>query len=224
MEYPELAKAGTRTFSTEIGQEQGIEALVPSWQAHSDKIAVVPRDTDLYGVDALITRQPGLLIGVRTADCVPVLLCDPEHGAVGAVHSGWKGTLLAISHKAVEKMTAEFSSRPEAMVAAIGPCIHQEAFEVGDEVYEQFLAAGYGAFCHRMPWQGREKWHIDLPGICAHLLSQTGIKQISPSPCCTYQAHDRFYSSRWLKADLADHRIYNCIQWPLHRGDPTGRT
>jgi YfiH family protein len=104
-------------------------------QVHSD--CVIPADgrTGRIGVgDALTSRTPGFLIGVRTADCVPVLLADPTTHAVAAVHAGWKGTALAIVRRAVERMAAEYGSDPTHLVAAIGPAIGKCCYEVGPEV------------------------------------------------------------------------------------------
>ena len=88
--------------------------------------------------DAIVTAQPGLFVGVKTADCVPVLLADPEHRAVAAIHAGWKGTAAEIVLAAIERMRTEFGTRPEQVKAAIGPCIQSCCYEVGPEVVRKF--------------------------------------------------------------------------------------
>jgi YfiH family protein len=88
--------------------------------------------------DGLITDTPGLLLAVRTADCLPLLIVDPKKRAVGAFHAGWRGTLKRIAEKGVGEMRRWFGSKPEDLRAAIGPCIHSCCFEVGEEVREQF--------------------------------------------------------------------------------------
>ncbi|MEK7755512.1 MAG: polyphenol oxidase family protein, partial [Acidobacteriota bacterium] len=88
--------------------------------------------------DALVAGQPGVRIGVRTADCLPILLADPERRAVAAVHAGWRGTLLGVAVRAAEAMSRLFGSRPGSLHAAIGPGINACCFEVGPEVAAQF--------------------------------------------------------------------------------------
>ena len=84
--------------------------------------------------DGLITNEPGVVLTVFSADCTPVLLHDPVHRAVGAVHAGWRGTAGGIAAKAVEAMTSAFGTRPEDIQAAIGPCIGPCCFETGEDV------------------------------------------------------------------------------------------
>ncbi len=108
-------------------------------QTHSDKVVVADdRKGCLEQGDALITSEPGNLIGVRTADCVPILIADPEHRTVAVIHAGWRGTTAEIVTKAVAKLTSEFGSRPAAMRAAIGPAIGPCCYEVGPEVSALF--------------------------------------------------------------------------------------
>ncbi len=203
-------------FSTHKTDALDFEVTLPDYQAHSTEVAVVPREAmDTYGRDALVTDMPGLRIGVKTADCVPILLYDPTRKAAAAIHSGWKGTLANICAATVEKMTAEYGTRPADLVALIGPCIHQAAFEVGDELYDKFAAAGYGNFAARMPRFGvREgvKWHLDLPGICREQLRQLGVGAIETREECTYTLHDSFYSARRLGPDFGSQRIITCIR------------
>ena len=97
----------------------------------------------LEGVDGVMTDVEGICIGVSTADCIPVLLYDEEHHAACAVHAGWRGTLARIAMKAAADMRLAYATRPEALKAVIGPGISFEAFEVGDEVYEQFVGANF---------------------------------------------------------------------------------
>jgi YfiH family protein len=115
-------------------------------QFHSHAIEVVRRGGLLSTAegkavlqcDGLITTQRGLILGVQTADCVPVLIADTRTRAVGAFHAGWRGTLARIAEHGVAKMQAEFGSKTEDMVAAIGPAIRQCCFEIGEEVRSQF--------------------------------------------------------------------------------------
>lgn len=93
--------------------------------------------------DALMTNVPGLLLVIRTADCLPVLLVDAERGAVAAVHCGWRGTQKRILEKAVRAMGEAYGSKPADMTAALGPCIGAACYEVGAEVREAYLEAGF---------------------------------------------------------------------------------
>jgi YfiH family protein len=105
-----------------------------------DEIAsfVGPDDRALREADGLMTNVPGILLGIQTADCVPVLLVDPIHRAVGAFHAGWRGTVARIVEHGVAAMHREFGSRPRDLLAAIGPSIGACCYTVGDEVYQEF--------------------------------------------------------------------------------------
>lgn len=163
---------------------------------------------DLEGVDALITDVTGVCIGVSTADCIPVLLYDEAHHAAAAIHAGWRGTVKRIAAKVVESMRDSFGTHPEELKAVIGPGISLEAFEVGDEVYDQFREAGFPIekIARRYPAklpsfggiEGGFKWHIDLP-LCNLLqLEEAGVCQIEMSGICTWQQSDDYFSARKL--------------------------
>lgn len=113
--------------------------LVSLLQFHSDAIAyfeVAP--TEPSRADASVTKIPGLLLAVQAADCVPILLVDPQNRAVAAVHAGWRGTLARIVEKAIGRMQMQFGSRPADLLAAIGPAIGGCCYEVGTEVAAAF--------------------------------------------------------------------------------------
>lgn len=122
---------GTRPFSPP-------EPLATARQIHSDVVRYVTQPGCIGEADALITDSGGLWVGVKTADCVPILLADPAHRAVAVAHAGWRGTVARIVEKTVEAMTARWGSRPEDLHAAIGPGIGKCCFEVGPEVALQF--------------------------------------------------------------------------------------
>ena len=113
--------------------------LVTLKQLHSDlihRVGARPR-AGLQG-DGLITKQPGVLLSIQTADCLPILLVDPKQRAVGALHAGWRGTLARIAEKGVGLMWQHFGSRARDLLAAIGPGIHSCCYQVGREVRERF--------------------------------------------------------------------------------------
>ncbi|HXC43531.1 MAG TPA: peptidoglycan editing factor PgeF [Candidatus Dormibacteraeota bacterium] len=113
--------------------------LVTLRQIHSDIIRLVDRadEPPLVG-DGMITNAPGLLLGIQTADCLPIMLVDPKHRAVGVFHAGWRGTVKRIVEKGVGEMRRCFGTRPGDLKAAIGPGIHGCCYEVGEEVREKF--------------------------------------------------------------------------------------
>ena len=115
-------------------------------QFHSDVIHVASsRAAEAPQADALATHASGLLLGVQTADCVPILLADTRHRAVAAIHAGWRGTLARIAVKALGRMRMEFGTRPRDVVAALGPAIGRCCYEVGPEVAQAFATQFPGA-------------------------------------------------------------------------------
>jgi YfiH family protein len=182
--------------------------LLMPHQVHETVIVAVEetsQESQLEGVDAVMTNVSGLCIGVSTADCIPVLLYDRVHRAVSAIHAGWRGTVKRIAEKAVKKMTGVYGSRPEDMLAQIGPGIHLESFEVGDEVFEAFEKEGFAmdTISKRFPSKdgsAQEKWHIDLPACNRQQLIDSGIPehQVKVSPVCTFLQHETYFSARRL--------------------------
>jgi hypothetical protein len=133
-----------------------------------------------------------------------VLLYDKVHRAVCAVHAGWRGTVQRIVEKAVAKMAAVYGTCPADIVAQIGPGIHLDSFEVGDEVYEAFANAGFDmqSISKKYPCGGSacHKWHIDLPECNRLQLLSAGIPvaNVTVSPVCTFQQSDIYFSARRL--------------------------
>lgn len=128
--------------------------------------------------DALITRTPGLLVAVRTADCVPVLLAG--RGVVAAVHAGWRGLAAGVIAATVERL----GSGP--LVAAVGPCISVDHYEVSEDVVEQLLATGVPEreFVRRLP--GAARPHADLRRVARAQLRQAGVAEVEVLPQCTW--------------------------------------
>ena len=181
--------------------------VIQGHQVHDCKVAIIDRPdmtrADLEGYDAFITDLPGVAIGVRTADCVPVLLYDPAKRVVASVHSGWKGTVLHISQKALEVLAVKFGSRSEDILAVIGPAIGPDSFQVGVEVAEKFKMAGFpmdDIWSFRGPGDGSPMsggHHIDLFQANRWLLEEAGILQdnIQVFDLDTY-IDGTFYSAR----------------------------
>ena len=175
------------------------DRLLMPHQVHKAEIAVVDEqwDIDLEGYDALMTNVEEVCIGVSTADCIPVLLYDPRQRAVCAVHAGWRGTVMRIVEQSIARMTEVYGTNPADLIAQIGPGIHLESFEVGDEVYQAFEKEGFPMESISRKY---EKWHIDLPECNRLQLISAGVPEthISVSPVCTYMQSDTYFSARRL--------------------------
>lgn len=183
------------------------DRLLMPHQVHQAKTAIVDEELLshseeerlqlLDGYDALMTNLTGVCIGVSTADCIPVLLYDAEHHAVCAIHAGWRGTVARIVERAVAAMTATYGTRPLQLKAQIGPGISLQSFEVGDEVYEAFSAAGFDM---EVISRREAKWHIDLPECNRQQLMAAGVpaEAIRLSAICTYQQFHCYFSARQL--------------------------
>jgi YfiH family protein len=140
--------------------------------------------------DALISNQPGVHVGVRTADCVPILLVDPTVPVVAAIHAGWRGSATNIAAAAVEELTKAWKSRPENLRAAIGPSIGVCCYEVGPDVARRF-----GNWMPELE-NAQAPVHLDLPAINALQLRAVGVADIWISGECTFCMADKFFSFR----------------------------
>ncbi len=133
----ERVAANREKFIAAIGARK--MPLITMRQFHSDAIQLAAAPcAEAPSADALITNTPGLLLGVQTADCVPILLADTKRRVVAAIHAGWRGTLARIAVKTLGRMRMEFGTRADDVVAAIGPAIGQSCYEVGAEVAQAF--------------------------------------------------------------------------------------
>lgn len=210
---------GVEAFST-MRDAQLPYHVICGHQVHDIRVAVVDRPDltreDLEGYDAFITNLKGCAIGVRTADCIPVLLYDPQQEAVAAVHSGWKGTVRRISLHTIQAMTAAFGTDASDLIAVIGPGISRRSFQVGEEVVEMFRGNG---FPMDEIWQYdgepvsgsmRGGHHIDLIQANRWLLETAGVRPENIQSCgiCTYE-DERFYSARREGAKCG--RIINSV-------------
>ncbi|MGN1218069.1 MAG: peptidoglycan editing factor PgeF [Phocaeicola sp.] len=193
-----------RTLLVEILPGRPKMLIVPH-QVHSTVVRTIDirflsaseaeRKNMLEGVDAVITNLPEVCVCVSTADCIPILCYDVRNKAVAAVHAGWRGTVARIVEKTLTKMQAEYGTRMQDIVAAIGPGISLQSFEVGDEVYQAFSDAGFDmdAISRRYG-----KWHIDLWEANRRQLISMGVNPdcIEMSGICTYIENEDFFSAR----------------------------
>lgn len=169
----------------------GVDSLVMPRQTHSANVAVVTHTpVNLEDTDALVTNLRGTALCIHTADCVPVLLADMSAGVIGAAHSGWRGAEKRIAEATVLKMQ-ELGAEPRRIVAALGPCICEECFEVGEEVACRFDR--YGA----VDRSGTQP-HVNLAGVVARTLLDAGLlsENITHPPGCSLCGGNRYFSAR----------------------------
>jgi len=159
------------------------DSLKPQWkQVHGTAVARVTAAGDACGeVDALWSEASRALIGVVTADCVPLLIASRDGRAVAAIHAGWRGTLAMITRHVVRELSRAGHS-PDTLVAAIGPCIQSCCFEVGEDVVEKFVMEFPQLSEDELSPQFR---HLDLTAVNAALLRGMGVEEIDILPHCT---------------------------------------
>lgn len=161
----------------------------PNWlqQEHGNRVIdaglLAPRKAD-----ASFTFEKGVVCAVLTADCLPVLLCNPITGVIAAVHAGWRGLLLGVIEAALEKIGAHG-------VAWLGPAIGPTAFVVGSEVRDRFVIKA-PAFAAAFKSVANQKWLFDLYSVAGMILSDRGVGFIGGGECCTYSDPERFFSYR----------------------------
>jgi len=147
--------------------------------------------------DAIVSIVPGVLLTIRVADCVPILLASPDGRVVGAVHAGWRGVVGNVTAKAVRTMheAGGDGAAPAKLLAAIGPCISAEHFEVGEEVAKEFQQQGLGETILTPAREG-DRPHIDLQAAVKLQLQQAGVASIDLHELCTYRDDKEFFSHR----------------------------
>ncbi|MFA9201587.1 MAG: peptidoglycan editing factor PgeF [Cypionkella sp.] len=168
--------------------------LVGLHQVHSADVVTVTEpwgDGDRPAADALVTARPGVLIGVLTADCAPVLLAEADAGVVGAAHAGWKGAHGGVIEATVAAMEA-LGARRARIVAAIGPCIAQASYEVDQAFRERFEPGDARFFAPGAPGH----WQFDLAEYVAARLACAGIATVETLARDTYAEPEAFYSYR----------------------------
>jgi YfiH family protein len=173
-----------------------LRKLATVHQVHSPDAIIIDGSYDgtRTEADALVTATPGLVIGVLSADCGPVLFADAEAGVIGAAHAGWKGALTGVLESTIEAMLS-LGARRERIAACLGPSISRRNYEVGAEFVERFLEKdhGYAAFFSPSPRDGHAMF--DLPGLTTKRLTDAGITAENLD-LCTYADEERFFSYR----------------------------
>lgn len=209
--------------------EIDVNKLIVPHQIHSDSSRIIAneyfklpaniREQIIEGVDAVMTNELNVCIGVSTADCIPILLYDTKHQAAAAIHAGWRGTVKHIVQKTIKEMGIVYQTKPQELQAVIGPGISLQNFEVGDEVYEQFANACFDMeriakrFRVIQPKEGELplKWHLDLKLSNRIDMERMGVlpQNIIDEGICTYDNTNDYFSARKLGVDSG--RIYNGI-------------
>lgn len=203
---PEKVMENHRRFAAAVGYP--VDSLVFSDQVHDTVIRRVDssdcgkgilRSSDIKGVDGLVTDDPGVVLMTFFADCVPLFFYDRKHHAIGAVHSGWRGTAGRIGAKAVDVMGQEFGTKPEDLVVVIGPSICQACYEVSEDVAEAFRREfAKGQWEELLIAKPQGKYQLDLWRANEIILQEAGIPagQIQVSGVCTCCHADVLFSHR----------------------------
>ena len=192
-----------------LGDAVGFDprSVISMPQIHSNRVIYATSDMRGEGYflppscecDGYVTDSVGVSIGVRTADCVPVLLEDSEAGVVAALHAGWRGTFSDICGEGVRKMIAK-GAEASRIVAVIGPSICQNCYEVGNDVFDvSMLCMGDSARSFFAPRAQEGKYFVDIKGANKYLLERAGLKSenIEILDLCTYEHPEIFWSHRY---------------------------
>jgi purine-nucleoside/S-methyl-5'-thioadenosine phosphorylase / adenosine deaminase len=188
---PSSVFAGTVLRDSDFELPAGAAWLKQVHGTHVVRVGSSDFDAGTPVADAAIASRAGDVCVVRTADCLPILLCAANGSEIAAVHAGWRGLAAGVAEATVRQM----SSPATDLLAWFGPAISQDAFEVGDEVRDAFLrhdAAADGAFRRN----ARGRWQADLYTLARQRLARLGLTRISGGGLCTYADPQRFYSFR----------------------------
>ena len=185
-----------RRMAAALGVRDG--ALATAFQIHSPDAVVATKPWtagDAPRADAIVSRTPGLALGVTVADCGPVLLADSEAGVIGAAHAGWRGALDGVIESAVARMQ-ELGAVRGRIAAALGPLIRQPSYEVGPELVARFRAADPGFARFFTPSKRDGHALFDLPGFIVARLEAAGVTSVDDLGLDTYADEARFFSYR----------------------------
>jgi len=189
---PENILENRKRFFERLGIK--MSRVTQSNQVHKDKILKVTRSKIYEGYDALITENSNTFLSVAVADCTPILVYDAKNQAVAAIHAGWKGTVLDITAKTIQKMTQDCKTNPKDCYVYVGTCIDENSFEVGEDV-----AAMFTYDVKRLDKTGRKpKFFVDLKKANLMQLLKCGVpeNQIEVSPFSTVLNNDFYFSHR----------------------------
>ena len=174
------------------------DRLVTCYQVHSPTCVTVTEpwtQENAPKADAMVTKVPGLALGILTADCAPVLFADAKAKVIGAAHAGWKGAKGGVLEATINAMV-ELGAKPSRIVAAIGPCIAQRSYEVGPEFPAPFFEEDPRNRDYFAPARKPEHFLFDLPGYVTRRLGDAGVEVVQRCPNDTVVEEDRFFSYR----------------------------
>jgi YfiH family protein len=186
----------------------GFEKLIIPFQTHGTEIIEIDnsflklperkKTQLLYGIDGLITRLPGVCIGITTADCVPLIFFDPQKQVIAVAHAGWRGTCARIGKKTILSMVEKFGCNPANILVVIGPSISPKVYEVGKEVVDKFEQSGFDNSV--LVTIRNQSFYLDLWMANRLTLEEAGVlpENIETSGICTFTEHERFFSARRL--------------------------
>ncbi len=206
---PEKVKENRARMAAALGVVAG--HLLTAYQIHSPDVVVAeapwPHDARPRA-DAIVTRVPGLALGISTADCAPLLFADAEANVIGAAHAGWRGALAGVIEATVAAME-NLGAQRERITAALGPTIRQPNYEVGPEFVTRFNAADAANARFFAPSERADHAMFDLAGYIATRVERSGIVKFEDLGLCTYAEPARFYSYRRMtrlgEADYGRH-------------------
>lgn len=172
------------------------EKLCTLFQLHSSEVVVLSEPTQgKYKADAMVTTMPGLVLGILTADCAPVLFADTEAGVIAAAHAGWKGAVGGVLENTVQAML-KLGARKDRIKACIGPAIAQASYEVGADLLDAVTRKDPKARQFFAPTTRRTFFMFDLQGFVKHQLKAAGLQDITQVAMDTYANEPQFYSFR----------------------------
>ncbi len=211
-----------RRMAEALGVE--MERMVLSYQTHTTNVRVVTeedagkgivKERDYTDVDGMITNVPGITLVTFYADCVPLYLLDPAHKAIGLSHSGWRGTVNRMGKATMEAMAREYGSRPEDMIACIGPSICQDCYEVGEEVAQNFREAFEAKYCPELlEEKAGGKYQLNLWRANEIIFLEAGIRpeRIQVTDICTHCNPELLFSHRTCGDERGNLAAFLCLK------------
>ena len=193
---PKLVRENMRRVAQNLGV--CVEKVFVLHQTHSTIVIPVlenePFAKTPYG-DALVTKTKGVFLGIKTADCAPVLLADEKNGVVGACHAGWRGAVNGVIENTITSMV-EMGADKEFITAVVGPCIAKTSYEVGEDMRQEFLQSDNSSDLF-FTSTANQKYLFDLPGYVVHRLNRFGIRQAEWCGEDTYSNQELYFSHRY---------------------------
>lgn len=219
---PDHVRENYRRMAAALGVDPN--RMVLSWQTHTTNVRVVTeadagkgivRERDYEDVDGLVTNVPGITLVTFYADCVPLYLVDPVNRAVGLSHSGWRGTVNRMGQATVEAMGREYGTKPQDLIACIGPSICQDCFEVGGEVVEEFHKAFDARYWTELSYKkGSGKHQLNLWRANQIVFAEAGVRpeNIYTTDICTHCNPELLFSHRTMGNERGNLAAFLCLK------------